>query len=38
MIKISERLGHSSVTMTQDIYGHLLNDDDDDILEAMKNK
>lgn len=38
MIKISKRLGHSSVTMTQDIYGHLIDQDDDDIMRAMIKK
>ena len=38
VIKISKRLGHSSVTMTQDIYGHLIENDDDDILNAMRHK
>ena len=38
IFKISKRLGHSSVSMTTDIYGHLIRDDDDDILNAMKIK
>lgn len=35
IFKISKRLGHSSVSMTQDVYGHLIRNDEDDILSAM---
>lgn len=38
LFKISKRLGHSSVSMTTDIYGHLIREDDDDIMNAMKFK
>lgn len=38
IFKISKRLGHSSVSMTTDIYGHLIHEDDDDILNALKLK
>lgn len=37
MYKISKRLGHSSISITMDRYGHLL-DDGDEILNALKDK
>lgn len=36
--KISKRLGHSSVTITMDRYGHLIDEDGDEILSAMRKK
>lgn len=36
--KISKRLGHSSITITMDRYGHLLDRDETEILSAMRNK
>ena len=36
--KISKRLGHSSVTITMDRYGHLIDEDGDEILDAMRKK
>lgn len=36
--KISQRLGHSSISMTLDRYGHLLDQNGDEILGAIKNK
>lgn len=38
MYKISKRLGHSSVTITMDRYGHLIDQDGDEILDAMRKK
>lgn len=38
LFMISKRLGHASVSMTSDIYGHLLNTDDDEILRAIAHK
>ena len=38
MYKISKRLGHSSVTITMDRYGHLIDEDGDEILSAMRKK
>ncbi len=35
LFKISRRLGHSSISITADTYGHLLPDDDDEIREAL---
>ncbi len=35
MYKISKRLGHSSITMTMDRYGHLMPKDEDEILNAI---
>lgn len=37
MYKISKRLGHSSISITMDRYGHLL-DEGDEILNAIKQK
>lgn len=36
--KISKRLGHSSIQMTLDRYGHLIDTEGDEILGALKNK
>lgn len=36
--KISRRLGHSSITMTIDRYGHLMDTEEDEILAAMSEK
>lgn len=33
--QISTWAGHSSVTVTLDVYAHLMNDDGDDIAERM---
>lgn len=38
MYKISKHLGHSSVTITMDRYGHLIDQDGDEILDAMRKK
>lgn len=38
LFMISKRLGHASVSMTSDIYGHLLNNDDTEILKAIAHK
>lgn len=38
MYKISKRLGHSSVTITMDRYGHLIDEEGDEILNAMRVK
>lgn len=38
MYKISKRLGHSSVTITMDRYGHLIDQEGDEILDAMRKK
>lgn len=38
MYKISKRLGHSSISITMDRYGHLIDEDGDEILSAIKNK
>lgn len=35
LINISKRLGHSSVSMTSDIYGHLVDRSEDDVLTAL---
>jgi integrase len=35
MYKISKRLGHSSIEMTMDRYGHLMPKDEDEILNAI---
>ena len=35
--KISKRLGHSSIRMTLDRYGHLLDRDETEILDAIDN-
>lgn len=37
MYKISKRLGHSSITITMDRYGHLLDRQEDEILDAIEN-
>lgn len=36
MFKISKRLGHSSIEITMDTYGHLLDTDEDEILQAIE--
>ena len=36
--KISKRLGHASIQMTLDRYGHLIDTEGDEILGALKNK
>lgn len=36
--KISKRLGHASIQMTLDRYGHLIDTEGDEILGAIKNK
>lgn len=36
LFKISRRLGHSSISITADIYGHLLPDEDDEIRQALR--
>lgn len=39
MFLVSRRLGHSSINMTADLYGHIVSNESDDIIEAiMKNK
>ena len=38
MYKISKRLGHSSISITMDRYGHLIDEDGDEVLGAIKNK
>ncbi len=35
MYKISKRLGHSSISTTMDIYGHLIDEDEKEILKAI---
>lgn len=35
IFQISKRLGHSSVSMTMDVYGHLINRDETEILAAI---
>ena len=36
LFKVSRLLGHSSIATTSDIYGHLMQDEDDDILAAIR--
>lgn len=36
--KISKRLGHSSISITLDRYGHLIDDEGDEILSAIANR
>lgn len=38
MYKISKRLGHSSISITMDRYGHLLDRQEDEILDAIESK
>lgn len=35
ILKVSKRLGHSSVTTTLDIYPHLINDPEKDTLSVL---
>lgn len=35
LVKISRRLGHASITMTVDRYGHLLDEDSEEVLNAI---
>lgn len=35
---ISRRVGHSSITMTMDVYGHLMPSSQDDILKVIENE
>ncbi|WP_367280454.1 hypothetical protein, partial [uncultured Dubosiella sp.] len=35
ILKVSKRLGHSSVTTTLDIYAHLINDSEKDTLSVL---
>ena len=37
MYKISKRLGHSSIRTTMDIYGHLIDTEEEEILNAISN-
>ena len=37
MYKISKRLGHSSIRTTMDIYGHLIDTEEDEVLNAISN-
>ncbi len=37
IFKISKRLGHSSIKMTMDVYGHLIDRDETEILKAISN-
>ena len=34
---ISKRLGHSSIRTTMDIYGHLIDTEEDEVLNAISN-
>lgn len=36
LLNISKRLGHSSVSMTSDIYGHLVDRSEDDVMAALE--
>jgi integrase len=36
MKAIQHRLGHSSIVMTMDVYGHLLPDIDEKLLEGLE--
>lgn len=38
MYKISKRLGHSSIAITMDKYGHLLDRQEEEIIDAIENK
>ena len=38
LFKVSRRLGHSSVSMTADLYGHLIEDEEDEIMDAIAEK
>ncbi|WP_443668621.1 site-specific integrase [Holdemanella porci] len=37
MYKISKRLGHSSIRTTMDIYGHLIDTEEDEVLNVISN-
>lgn len=36
ILQVSRRLGHSSTTMTLDIYSHLFKDEDEGVMEALE--
>ena len=38
LFKVSRRLGHSSVSITADLYGHLIEDEEDEIMSAIAYK
>ena len=38
IVKVSRRLGHSSISMTVDTYTHLLEDSEDDIINSINQK